>query len=66
MQITVNGNHELHDGELTISQLLVKHHLADAPCAVELNKRIIPRKDHPDTIIHHGDQVEIVTFVGGG
>ncbi|TVQ74885.1 MAG: sulfur carrier protein ThiS [Phycisphaeraceae bacterium] len=66
MQITVNGNQEIHDEGLTVSRLLEKHNLTDAPCAVELNKSIVPRKDHAGTRINQGDQVEIVTLVGGG
>lgn len=66
MQITVNGHYEIHDNDLTVSQLLEKHNLAAAPCAVELNKRMIPKKDHADTRINQGDQIELVTFVGGG
>lgn len=34
--------------------------------AVEINGNIIPKKNYNDTILHDGDKVEIVSFVGGG
>lgn len=34
--------------------------------AVELNRQVIPRSEHSRTLLADGDQVEIVTLVGGG
>ncbi len=34
--------------------------------AVELNRRIIRRKDWDSTLLAESDKVEIVQFVGGG
>jgi len=34
--------------------------------AVELNERLVPRKNFAATPLHDGDRLEIVTFVGGG
>lgn len=34
--------------------------------AVEINGDIIPKKNYGSTILHDGDRVEIVSFVGGG
>ena len=34
--------------------------------AVELNRRVVPRGDHRQTLLAEGDQIEIVTLVGGG
>lgn len=34
--------------------------------AVEINQEIVPRKDYADTILHDGDVIEVVSFVGGG
>ena len=34
--------------------------------AVERNGEIVPRADYGTTILEDGDQVEIVSFVGGG
>lgn len=65
MKITVNGNTtEVPDG-LTVSALIT--HLAlQGPVAVERNRDVVPRAEHPSTTLRDGDQIEIVHFVGGG
>ena len=65
MLISVNGKeHQSHDGT-TVEQLLQQLEVT-GPLAVELNRRICPKKNHQDTVLHSGDVVEIVTIVGGG
>lgn len=34
--------------------------------AVEKNGEIIPKAEYSDTVINDGDNIEIVSFVGGG
>jgi sulfur carrier protein len=34
--------------------------------AVELNGRVVPRREHPATPLAEGDRLEIVRLVGGG
>ncbi|GAB4143840.1 MAG: hypothetical protein Fur0037_11570 [Planctomycetota bacterium] len=34
--------------------------------AVERNRAIVPRKDHETTALEDGDELELVTFLGGG
>jgi len=34
--------------------------------AVELNRDIVPRDRWAETVLHQGDRLEIVHFVGGG
>lgn len=34
--------------------------------AVELNRQVVPRSDHCQTLLSEGDRIEIVTLVGGG
>jgi len=34
--------------------------------AVEVNRRVVPRRDHAATLLQDGDSIEIVTLVGGG
>ena len=65
MTVTVNGEpRDLPDGE-TIHALIVRHQLTPDKVAIELNRRLL-RADRYDTPLKAGDQVEIVTFVGGG
>jgi sulfur carrier protein len=65
MRIKVNGqDRELPDGA-DIHGLLAAHKLTADKVAVELNRRLV-RGERYDTLLKEGDEVEIVTFVGGG
>jgi len=65
MRIKVNGrDYELPD-DGDIHALLTAHKLVPDQVAVELNRRIV-RAAKYDTKLKTGDEVEIVTFVGGG
>jgi sulfur carrier protein len=65
MQITVNGDaRDIPDGE-TIRALIARYNLTADKVAIELNRRLL-RAERYDTVLKSGDQVEIVTFVGGG
>ena len=65
MTIKVNGqDRDVPDGT-TVTQLIEQHHLTPQKVAIELNRRLI-RTEKYDTILNAGDEVEIVTFVGGG
>ena len=66
MQITVNGDaHEIPEG-LTVRGLVEHLGLTDGPVAVERNREVVPRAEHPKTALVNGDVLEIVHFVGGG
>ena len=64
--ITVNGAPEhVAPGE-TIASLLERLGLSARPCAVERNRRVVPRREHAEAELQAGDEIEIVTLVGGG
>lgn len=66
MRLTVNGESvDLEDGS-TIRDLLDRLALPAGPVAVEVNRDVVPRARHPETLLREGDHVEVVTLVGGG
>ncbi|MEO6601370.1 MAG: sulfur carrier protein ThiS [Polyangiaceae bacterium] len=66
MQITVNGDaHDVPEG-LTVRGLVERLGLTEGPVAVERNRCVVPRAEHPNTALAAGDVLEIVHFVGGG
>ncbi len=66
MHVRVNGEpQEIADG-LTVAGLLEKLGLRAPEVAVEVNTVVVRRAKHADSKISEGDQIEIVTFVGGG
>ncbi len=65
MTLKVNGqDRDIADGT-TVLALIEQHHLTPQKVAVELNRRLI-RTEKYDTVLKGGDEIEIVTFVGGG
>ena len=40
--------------------------LGEARIAVELNLEIVPRSEHPTTMLKEGDTLEVVHAIGGG
>ena len=65
MQIKVNGvDRHVADGA-TIMTLLEESKLKPTSVAVELNRRLLRAERYAETL-KEGDEVEIVTFVGGG
>jgi thiamine biosynthesis protein ThiS len=65
MKVIVNGTErELADGT-TVLSLLESLRLSPDKVAVELNRRLL-RSANYDRVLQAGDQVEVVTFVGGG
>ena len=66
MQILVNGEQREVGPETTVAGLLEQLELDPRYLAVELNKQLVPRSDHSDKRIEAGDQLEVVTLVGGG
>jgi sulfur carrier protein len=66
MQITVNGDAREVPSGTTVRGLVEALGLTDGPVAVERNREVVPRAQHPSTELQPGDVVEIVHFVGGG
>lgn len=63
--IQLNGQPEQVREGATIAQLIEQRGLAPNKVAIELNRRLL-RSERYDTLLRSGDEVEIVTFVGGG
>lgn len=65
MTLSVNGkSYDVPDGT-TVAQLIERHQLSPDRVAIELNRRLL-RSEKYETVLKAGDEVEIVTFVGGG
>lgn len=66
MHIFVNDQPtDLPDGA-TVFDLLTQLTLPGTRVAVEVNRTLVRRADHAATPLKDGDQVEVVTLVGGG
>jgi sulfur carrier protein len=65
MKITVNGEPRELIETITLRDLVQSFKLTPEKVAIELNRRLI-KSDKYDTPLKPGDEIEIVTFVGGG
>jgi sulfur carrier protein len=68
MQITIQLNGEIKQiqAQTTLSQLLDALGMTGKRIAIEKNGNIVPKSQHPTTLLQANDQIEIVVAVGGG
>ena len=66
MFITLNGEPFEIDAPLSVADLLTRLAIDARRVAVEHNLEILRRNLFADTMVHEGDRIEIVNFVGGG
>ncbi|MGG7162659.1 sulfur carrier protein ThiS [Clostridium ihumii] len=62
----VNGKVYEFKDEITISKLLEHLNLKQDLVVVELNFKIVPKEEYKAIILNDDDNLEIVSFVGGG
>ena len=62
----INGISEKIKFGTTISGLINELNITNKKIALELNGEIIPRSQFDSRMLEDGDQIEIVTAVGGG
>lgn len=66
MTVTLNGEPRELPAQASVADLLKVLDLAKAPCAVEVNRSIVPKANHAAHTLAEGDTIEVVTLVGGG
>ncbi len=66
LRIRVNGDAvEIAPGAVIVD-LLRQLALDPQRVAVERNRQVVPRARHAQETLSDGDEIEVVTFVGGG
>jgi len=66
IEIVFNGQPRRVAAGTTVAALVAEAGLTPRHVAVELNLEVVPRAEHPLRALAAGDQVEVVTLVGGG
>ncbi len=64
--IQINGENKTGYEGLSVAQMVEKEGYTIGRIALEINGTIISKNDYNDTILHSGDVIEVVSFVGGG
>lgn len=63
--VKINGEEKDAAGK-TVAAYLAEAGFDTARVVVELNEAILPKGRYAETVLHDGDQVEVVCFMGGG
>lgn len=66
MKIFVNGLEQDLPAGANVVDLLKQLDIAPERIAIEINLTVIDRRAYHDRIFQEGDQVEIISFIGGG
>ncbi len=64
--LKLNGEERRFEEPPTVASLLRDMQVKSPAVAVEVNRRVVPRSEHGSHRLRDGDEVEVVTFVGGG
>jgi len=62
----INGKDMNFKSEITISKLLKELNLSTEKVVVEVNLKIIPKENYECHKLYERDNIEVVSFVGGG
>ena len=63
--VTVNGE-KVEAVDKNLAEYLEENNFDIKKIAVEINGEIVPKSKYSETVLHDGDSVEVVSFVGGG
>ncbi len=66
MKLVINGEERSFGDDLTLAALVEQLGVKPDRVAVELNHDIVRRDRWTGTVLHDGDRLEVVHFVGGG
>ena len=66
MHLVVNGQPMTFDELLSVAELVVHLGYDRALVAVERNQEVVPRRTWDEAQLQDNDEIEVVTFVGGG
>ena len=51
---------------MTVAEFVEQKQYTITRIAVEINGEIVPKATYSQVIVHNGDVIEVVSFVGGG
>lgn len=66
MKLLINGEERSFGDNMMLAALVDELGLKADRIAIELNQSIVRRDHWPSTMLHDGDRLEVVHFVGGG
>jgi thiamine biosynthesis protein ThiS len=67
MKILLNNREEEFDKEtITVSELLVLKKFSFRMRIIKINGVFIPKENYDSTVVHHGDEMQMLYLMSGG
>lgn len=66
MHVMISGEQKELSPGITVGDYLKSQGINPRSVAVEINLAIVPRDSYDAALIHEGDKIEVVMFMGGG
>jgi thiamine biosynthesis protein ThiS len=67
MKIILNNREEVFDGDsISVSEMLMQKKFSYRMRIVKINKSFIPKENYDTTLIHDGDDVQMLYLMSGG
>jgi len=66
MEITVNGEKQKIESQVSVAQLLEELGIDPETVVIERNLDILKLEDHGEILLEEGDSIEIIRMVDGG
>jgi sulfur carrier protein len=66
MKLKINGKEQCATGITSLSELVKRKGLSEGAIVIEYNYNIVMKEKWAEIILSDGDNIEIVSFVGGG
>lgn len=64
--VYINGEEKDNYDGVTVEEMVTREGFQKSRIAVEINGVIVSKQTYQETILHAGDTIEVVSFVGGG
>lgn len=64
--VQINGAEKSSYENISVEDMVMKEGFDKSRIAVEINGEIVSKSDYKQELLHDGDVIEVVSFVGGG
>lgn len=64
--VQINGAEKSGYENISVEDMVMKEGFDKSRIAVEINGEIVSKSDYKQELLHDGDVIEVVSFVGGG
>lgn len=66
MFVKINGKQEAIEKKINLLELAASKNLSPERIVIERNQRIVPKNEWKSVILEENDEIELVSFLGGG